>query len=62
MPRQPRTFRQSDIAKAVKGAEAAGLNVIRVEVGKDGKIVVVAGNPEIAQHGAGTVNEWDEAA
>jgi hypothetical protein len=45
MSRGPQTFRQTDVARAVRGAVAAGLTVQRVEVDKAGKIVVVVGSP-----------------
>lgn len=61
MARKPCTFRQGDLTKAVKGAQAAGLEVVRVEIGKDGKIVVVAGNGGIEQDASRTYNEWDDA-
>jgi hypothetical protein len=61
MPRGSCTFKQSDVTKAVKGARLAGLDVSRVEIGRDGRIVVIAGKPE---HGSvnGDHNEWDDAA
>src|SRR4029077_14171547 len=43
--RGPLPFRQTDVARAIKGAVAAGLTVQRVEVDKAGKIVVVVGSP-----------------
>ena len=52
------SFRQADITRAVKGALAAGLSVGRVEVGGDGRIVIVAA-PEIdlqTRNG----NPWDK--
>ena len=41
-----KAFRQADVSRAVKGAKAAGIDVARVEIGLDGRIVVVAGLPE----------------
>jgi len=35
------------LTAAVKGARAAGLEVVRVEIGKGGKIVVVTGKLEV---------------
>lgn len=55
------TFRQSDVTKAVKAVVAAGLEVARVEVDKDGRIVVVAGSPAHDDGDAVHKNEWDAA-
>jgi hypothetical protein len=42
MARSRSTFRQGDLTKAVKAVAAAGVNVGRVEIGRDRKIVIVA--------------------
>jgi hypothetical protein len=58
MARGQCTFKQSDVTKAVKAVVAAGVGVARVEVDKDGRIVVIAGQappPEEGREG----NEWD---
>jgi hypothetical protein len=39
----PKRYTQDDVKRAVKGAIAAGLSVGRVEICRDGKIVIVAG-------------------
>jgi hypothetical protein len=39
------TFKQCDVTKALKGAAAAGIDVGRVEIDRDGKIIVVAAEP-----------------
>jgi hypothetical protein len=55
--RAPCTFRQTDITRALKAALAAGFGQVRVEIDKDGKIAIVAGNNA---EGVGTpTNEWD---
>jgi hypothetical protein len=41
MTRRPSTFRQTDVARAVKAAQAAGLTVGTVEVTADGTIRVI---------------------
>ena len=43
MTRRPCTFRQTDVTRALKGAEAAGVEVNRIEIDQDGKIVLVTG-------------------
>lgn len=47
MARGPCTFKQGDVTRMVKGVVAAGVDVMRVEVDTDGRIVVFAGNPQI---------------
>jgi hypothetical protein len=44
MTRRSSTFRQIDITRAIKATVAAGLQVTKVEVGQDGRIIVVPGN------------------
>jgi hypothetical protein len=39
------TVRQRDVAAAVKGAVAAGVEVARVEIDREGRIVIIAGKP-----------------
>lgn len=41
MSRGPLAFKQSDIVRAVKAARAVGMDVERVEIAPDGRIVVV---------------------
>ena len=58
MARGALTFRQTDVTRAVKAVVAAGVEVARVEVDREGRIIVVArpagepGNPDR--------NPWDE--
>ncbi len=51
------TFRQQDATRAARAAIAAGLEVQRIEIDRDGKIVVVTGRPQ-DREGEGP-NEWD---
>ena len=44
MTRRPSTFRQTDVARAVKAAQTAGLIVGTVEVTSDGTIRVITAN------------------
>jgi hypothetical protein len=41
----PQTFRQSDVTKALKAAVAAKVDLARVEIGPDGKIVMIMKRP-----------------
>jgi hypothetical protein len=58
MPRGQCTFKQSDVTKAVKAVVAAGVQVARVEVDKEGRIVVVAGQAGVLEEGT-EGSEWD---
>ena len=57
MSRGPHTFKQTDLTRALKGARAAGIDVARVVIDRDGRIVVEMAN------GSGEAaigqNEWD---
>jgi hypothetical protein len=53
-------FKERDVKRAMKAVLAAGLNVARVEIKKDGVIVVVPGKPD--ETAASEPSEWDEAA
>jgi hypothetical protein len=48
MTRAPPTFRQSDITKAIRAARKAGVENVRVEIAKDGRIVIVTGGAQPA--------------
>jgi hypothetical protein len=43
------TFRQRDLIAALKAARAAGLHVVRYEIGADGKITIVIADTETAE-------------
>jgi hypothetical protein len=48
MARAPSTFRQADIVKAVRAVRSAGVDIARVELTRDGKIVIVTGEAQPA--------------
>lgn len=58
MSRGPTTFRARDMTMAVKAVTAAGYQVLRVEVDKAGKIVVVTTKSAVEPTGRSD-NEWD---
>jgi hypothetical protein len=55
MSRGPQTFRQRDVAAAIKAAVQAGQQVHRVEITREGRIVLILANgKEPPPH------EWDD--
>ena len=60
MTRGPCTFRQKDVTRALRASIAAGIEVRRVEIDREGKIVLVTGNatePEVSEPAA-TLDSW----
>ena len=49
MSRGVQIFRQTDITKAIRAAQNAGLDVQRFEIDRAGKIVVIADKAAVAQ-------------
>ena len=41
MSASPHKFRQRELTRAVRAMQAAGLEIERVEIGQDGKIIIV---------------------
>ena len=58
MSRGPSTFRQRDVTAAMKAVTDAGYEVARVEIGPDGKIIIVPTRDAAA--GPVEKNPWDE--
>ena len=58
MARRPCTFRQQDATRAARAAIAAGLDVQRIEIDRDGRIVVVTGKSEAAVEPANDLDKW----
>jgi len=56
MPRGPCSFKQRDAVRALKAARAAGYEVARLEIAKDGTIILVTGKSE-AQESA-PLDRW----
>lgn len=50
-------FRQSDVTRALRGAEKGGMCVDRIEIEAGGKIVIFGGAPLALRSRA---NPWDE--
>jgi hypothetical protein len=61
MPRGPCSFKQRDVARALRAARAAGFEVARVEIDNDGKIIVVTKKHQEEPAGQDRgENEWDK--
>ena len=60
MPRRAAAFTQSDMTRALKAAQAAGLDVARVEVQPDGTINVVmaSANENREPGGPAAFDQW----
>jgi hypothetical protein len=58
-PRGPASFRQSDVTRAIKATQKAGVVPCRVEIDRTGKITIIPGGADRAD--AGEPNEWDRA-
>lgn len=61
MGSNPATFRQRDVTQAIVGVQRAGLDIRRVEIDKQGKIVIHTGAapPDAAVAENKEHNEWD---
>ena len=60
MSKGPSNFRQQDVAKAIKAAKGAGLDIVRVEIDpKTAKITLVVKQGEATE--TTTVNPFDTA-
>jgi hypothetical protein len=58
--RRPCLFKERDVTRAAKAIRAAGLDIERVEITKDGAIIIFPGKPEqVAGEGGKADNEWD---
>jgi hypothetical protein len=62
MARGKATFRKSDVERAIRAATAGGLVVVRIEIERDGKIVLMAANDNVPGAMREGQNEWDDAA
>jgi hypothetical protein len=53
-------FKQRDVTRALRATRAAGIEVVRLEIANDGKIIVVTSKEQKGPAGDGKgENEWD---
>lgn len=64
MSHGPQRFRESEIRRAIKAARAAGLEIARLDINKDGGFAIIPGKPtdETAAQTEYPLNEWDDVA
>jgi len=60
MSKGKQRFLRTDLMRAMRAAQDLGLTLDRVEIGNDGKIVLVPGKPAADRDG-GAVDEWKVA-
>jgi hypothetical protein len=53
------TFKETDLRRAIRASQKAGLSIARVEIDRDGKIVIVTGKP-VNEDTMSNTNPWDE--
>jgi hypothetical protein len=55
--RRPCTFKKADVTRAVSAVMAAGIEAARVEIGTDGRIVVIIKTQDGSELGA-DLDQW----
>ena len=61
MPKGLQIFKQTDLLRAIKAFQKLGLPVARVEIERDGKIVVIAGDGKQEAANDNGSAQWDAA-
>ena len=59
--RRPCLFKERDVRRAARAVLATGLNIGRVEIDRNGTIVVIPGKPKETTAESEERNEWDDA-
>ena len=58
--RGPSNYRVRDLDMAIKTVQKRGLNVTRVEIAQDGRIIIIPGEPTV-MHNPDVVDDWEDA-
>jgi hypothetical protein len=59
MRRTPCPTTKTAVRRAIEAARKAGLDIARVEVAPDGRVIIVAGKPVDQTTNNQQANEWD---
>lgn len=61
MSRGIQAFKQTDLTKAIRGTRNAGIEPRRVEISRDGRIVIITSGPDTVPTATNNENEneWD---
>lgn len=59
MARGALAFKQTDVVRAVKAARAAGLEIGRIEIERNGRIVIIPGPANQGHQEEEERNPWD---
>jgi hypothetical protein len=57
--RRPSLFKERDVTRLTRAVLAAGLGISRIEMTKDGAIIVFPGKSEESANAVAETNEWD---
>jgi hypothetical protein len=58
MSKKTLTFKQTDLHRAIRTSQKAGLSIAKVEIDRDGKIVVVVGDGKKAEDTVTELDRW----
>jgi hypothetical protein len=58
--RAQQTFKERDLKRALKAAVSLGLAIVRFEIDRHGKIIVVAGGSPAPDGTSDSSNPWDK--
>jgi hypothetical protein len=58
--RRASLFKKRDVTRAMRAVLEAGLKVARVEISKEGAIVVIPANTKQSAEASPESNEWDQ--
>ena len=57
MARAPSAFRQQDVTRAIRAAKSAGVDIARIEIDPNGRIVIIT-ETEAERHVSSPLDVW----